>query len=108
MERANGIFVLLNPEAAGFSSHTMKPEYVPAHSNQFAILCTVFEIGRLVVIGSFEQFIFACNCANQVKAFSFSSRLAGRFLPVFAYPLRLITIYYARYRCRESRVYASA
>lgn len=28
MERANGIFVLLNPEAVGFSS--MKPEYVPA------------------------------------------------------------------------------
>lgn len=33
MERANGIFVLLNPEAVGFSSYAMKPEYVPVHSN---------------------------------------------------------------------------
>ncbi|TGZ48898.1 hypothetical protein DBV15_08309 [Temnothorax longispinosus] len=41
MERANGIFVLLNPEAVGFSSYAMKPEYVPAYSNRFSGLFTV-------------------------------------------------------------------
>lgn len=118
MERANGTFVLLKPtETVGFSSEydEIWILYAPAHSNWFPFFSPEFRNRPSLVIGNFANGLYprVYNRANRMKAFGslcrvVTSRPPSSYLTEWHFsllvsrPLRLITIYYARYRA-ESR-----
>lgn len=121
-ERANGTFVLLkSTEAVGFSSghdEIWMPSSPPAFE---LILDSFHEFGNpSLVIDNFANGLYprVYKRANRMKAFRLSLSLSlsrvvsprppshlteWHFSRLVSRPLRLITIYYARYRA-ESRI----